>query len=139
MRYFFIKPTSWANDFVEYSLLYSTFLAAAWLAKTDSHIKLTALYDLLSDRSKLILDIISSTISCGVIACLFWVGATETFNAFLRGALIVRPVTLPKWIIIIALPIGFFLLSIALFRNILISIKNFQNLDTTTSKPPGEA
>lgn len=126
MRYLFIKPTSWANDFVEYSLLYSTFLAAAWLAKNDWNIRLTVVYDLFNDRTKLILDIVSLIITLIVISSLFWFGFTDTINAYQKGILIVRPITVQKWIIMMALPIGFLMLLFVIIGNTICAIQKLR-------------
>ncbi len=128
MRYVFIKPTSWANDFVEYALLYSTFLSAAWLARNDWHIKLTGVYDMLGERARLATDIFNTALVLAVMAFFFWYALTDTLNAYDRGVLIVRPVTVSKWVIQMAMPIGFFALLVVLLRNLIASIARIRKV-----------
>ncbi|MDX9862759.1 MAG: TRAP transporter small permease [Rhodospirillales bacterium] len=128
MRYVFIKPTSWANDFVEYALLYSTFLSAAWLTRNDWHIKLTAVYDMFSDKARLALDIFNATLIFAVIVFFFWYALTDTINAYQKGILIVRPVTVDKWIIQMAMPIGYFALLVVLLRNLVGSVMKIRTV-----------
>ncbi len=118
MRYFFTRPTSWSIDFAEYILLYSTFLAAAWLLKTDGHVKVTVLHDKLGKKAQRFLDIINSIIGALACAVMTWVGAKETVESYLANVLIIRPVTVPKWMILWVIPFGFFLFFTYFVRNI---------------------
>jgi C4-dicarboxylate transporter DctQ subunit len=132
MRYFFTRPTSWSIDFAEYILLYSTFLAAAWLLKMDGHVKVTVLHDKLGKKAQRVLDMINSVI--GALACgiLTWVGAKETVESFIDKVLIIRPVTVPKWAILWVIPFGFFLFLTYFLRNI------FALLSECPSNPASE-
>jgi TRAP-type C4-dicarboxylate transport system permease small subunit len=133
MRYVFIKPTSWANDFVEYALLYSTFLSAAWLARNDWHIKLTGVYDLFGDKTRLAIDIFNTALIFAVLVFFFWYALTDTLNAYQRGILIVRPITVDKWIIQMAMPIGYFALLVVLLRNLVGSIARIRTVYATAA------
>ena len=127
LRYFYLQPTSWAVDYVEYALVYSTLLAAAWLSRTDGHVKLTFLYDRFSHKGKLILDILNSTIGAVATAIIIWYGGAETISAYLRGIIIFRPVSIPKWVILIVIPIGMFLLFTSLIRNVFDLVSKLKN------------
>lgn len=118
MRYFLTRPTSWSIDFAEYTLLYSTFLAAAWLLKMDGHVKVSVLQEKLGKKMRLVLDIINSVIGAIACAILTWVGAKETIESYVQNVLIIRPVTVPKWLILWVIPFGFFLFFTYFIRNI---------------------
>jgi C4-dicarboxylate transporter, DctQ subunit len=131
MRYFFTRPTSWSIDFAEYILLYSTFLAAAWLLKMDGHVKVTVLHDKLGKKAQLVMDIINSVI--GAMACVImtWVGAKETVESYLQNVLIIRPVTVPKWVILWVIPFGFFLFFTYFIRNIFSFVSQLRSSPAT--------
>jgi TRAP-type C4-dicarboxylate transport system permease small subunit len=122
MRYIFIRPTSWVNDFTDYTLLYTTFLAGAWLLKHGGHVNLTYLTDRLSQRSKRIMEAITSIL--GAIVCVFVIcyGTADSWSAFERGIYIDRPTAVPKYLIIGVIPFGCLLLFVQFVRNIFKSL-----------------
>jgi len=117
MRYFFNRPTSWAIDFAEYSLLYGTFFGAAWILKMEGHVKVTVLQELLGPKARVIVDFMNSII--GAVACgiLFWRGTLDTWDTYVRGVLHIRPVTVPKWLLMWIIPFGLLLFGSYFVRN----------------------
>lgn len=110
VRYFFNSPTIWSVDYVEYSLLFSTFLAAPWLLKIDGHVKVTFIHERLSKRTKTLVDIFNYSVGAIVCGILAWEGTMDTWESYIKGTLIVRPITIPKWVIMWVIPFGLFLL-----------------------------
>jgi C4-dicarboxylate transporter DctQ subunit len=109
VRYFFLRPTVWALDFSEYILVYSTFLAAPWILKNNGHTSITLLIDILSEKVRNIFLFCSSLVGALVCAVITYSGAIDTWQAASRGTMIVRPVVVPKFIILWIIPFGFFL------------------------------
>ena len=129
MRYFFNRPTSWATDFAEYFLLYGTFLSASWILKLDGHVKVTVLQEFLGARARLILEIINSVIGAVACAVLSWQGFHDTWDTYIQGILQIRPITIPKWIIMWVIPFGLLLFSSYFLRNFfgqLSQLKSFK-------------
>ena len=120
VRYFLNSPTNWSIDFVEYTLLYCTFLGAAWILKLDGHVKVTLIYDKLPPKIKLALDVFNMGV--GALACgiLTWQGAVEAWDAYVNHILIIRPITVPKWTIMWVIPFGLFLFCTYFVRNFFI-------------------
>jgi C4-dicarboxylate transporter DctQ subunit len=117
MRYFFVRPTSWALDFNEYILCYSTFFAAAWILKLDAHVKVSIILERFGAKGQRILNAVNSVI--GALACvvLTWRTAIDTWDTYVEHVLIIRPVIVPKWAVLWVIPFGFLLLGLYFVRN----------------------
>lgn len=103
-RYFFSSPTKWVNDFTDYTLLYTTFLASAWLLKNDEHIRLTFMLDRLSPRSRRVMGVINSFIGMIVCGYLIWYATADTWDAIKNSIMLPRPIPVPKYYIIVVIP-----------------------------------
>jgi TRAP-type C4-dicarboxylate transport system permease small subunit len=118
MRNLFSRPTRWSIDFAEYSLMFSCFLAAAWLCKTDNHIKITMVQEKLEKKAKLKLEIFNFSIGAITCALLAWRGAIDLLDAIEQKTLITRSLTIPKWLLFWVIPFGLFLFSTYFIRNV---------------------
>ena len=127
MRYFFNRPTAWSIDFVEYTLLYSTFFGAAWILKEDGHVKMTILSDRLQPGRRRQVEIVN--LSIGALACLILAaqGVIETWGAIADRIIIVRPVPVPKWAILWVIPFGLFLFATYFIRNLFSLISRMKS------------
>jgi len=119
VRYFFNSPTAWAMDFSEYILIYSTFFAASWLLKTDGHTSVTVVVDFLGRKSRLVVEFIAFVISAVVCSVLTYQGVVDTWDAFQREVMIVRPIVVPKYIILWVIPFGCLMVFIYFIRKII--------------------
>lgn len=117
VRYLFLSPTIWVNDFTDYIMLYSTFLVSAWLLKHDGHVRLTILSEHLSPRSQMRMDIINSFIGAIVCGFVIWYGVSDTLDALERGIVVNRPLEVPKYLILGVIPFGCLLLFLQFLRN----------------------
>ena len=71
MRYFLNRPTLWVVEVSGYSLLFITFLGAAWVLRRGGHVRIDLLTNRLKPRNQIRLNIITSimaAIICLVIA-----------------------------------------------------------------------
>lgn len=110
VRYFFARPTIWVADFTDYAMLYTTFFASAWLLKEDGHVRLTIVTERLSRRAQLRFEILNCAIGAVVSALLIYYGAADVWDAVKNGIMLVRPVPVPKYLILSVVPFGFLLL-----------------------------
>ena len=115
-RYVLNRPTPWMLEIVEYALLYIAFLGAAWLLKEDGHIKLDIVLERLNPRVQAWFNIITSII--GAIICLFitWYGVKVTWDLYHSGQYFAAFLKPPKYIIIMIVPAGCFLLFVQFLR-----------------------
>ena len=78
-RYFLRSPFSWTVEIVSYTLLWMTFLGAAWLLRSEGHVRLDVVVNQLSPRAQAIINFITSIV--GAVTCLFltYYGALTTW------------------------------------------------------------
>ena len=116
MRYFFQNPTIWASDLAEYAMLYSTFLAAPWLVRTNGHVRVELLLDKLNERQQHVLGVVTSLLAAAVCAVLCWQGLDATIDAAQRGQMIARSWQVPRAAVWGIIPFGSFFLTIEFLR-----------------------
>jgi TRAP-type C4-dicarboxylate transport system permease small subunit len=118
MRYLFRSPTGWVIEVCEFSLLYITFLGAAWLLKQDGHIRVDILFTFLNRKVSRILNTATSLL--GAISCgfLFVYGLMSTWHHFRESTLVIQTLNTPKWVLLIVIPIGSFFLVLQFLFNV---------------------
>lgn len=97
----------WAIEFSEYLLVFLTFLGAAWLLREDGHIKLDLVLNALRKKNRIRLEIINSVIGLIISLILAVSGFIATYNLYERGVKTEAVIELPRFILIIIIPIGF--------------------------------
>ena len=115
-RYLLDRPMAWVVEISEYSLVYITFLIAAWVLKREGHVKMDLVFNRLSPRTQLMMSIITSIISAIVCFILFWYGVKVTWELFRTDYFTPTVLELPKFVIVAIIFIG----SLMLFFQFLI-------------------
>ena len=116
LRYFFGRPIIWAVEITEYSLLYIAFLGAAWLLKKEGHVRVDVVLNLLNPRNQTLVNIITSILGAMVCLVIAWYGAEITWDHFVRGVPSIQLLHTPRFLILMIIPIGSFLLFIQFLR-----------------------
>ncbi len=128
-------------EIMEYSLLWMTFLATAWLLKINGHIRLDLILDRLNPRRKVIANIATSVICEILMGFLIWYSVKLTVNDFINGTYLSTVLQPIKWPIEIIIAIGYILLFIVMLRRIIDLVKTWQSLSSERLKnapsPPG--
>ena len=116
MRYFLNRPLIWVVEVTEYSILYTTFLAAAYLLKEEGHVKIELVVDALKPRAQALLNAITSML--GIVVCLVlgFFGTSSTIVHFQQGIPTFTAMEIPKWPFLMVIPFGSFLLLIQFVR-----------------------
>jgi len=111
-RYFFIKPTRWAAELSQMCLIWGSLLAMAWLLRNRHHIQVDAVVRLLPTNVVRILDTVVMAIVAvfSVVTGLF--GFLIFHDSFTRGRTTGSLLDLPIWIVELAVPVGFALLTV---------------------------
>jgi TRAP-type C4-dicarboxylate transport system permease small subunit len=135
-----LQPTVWAQPISEIILVYSTFLAVAWVLGKDGHVKFTLVMDHLKSYKKALLNTIVSVIGTVLCFILLWQSSYRLFNSIREGYTPVTAFAVPEWTTYVAIPVGCLLLSIQYLRKILDSIGILKaiNNSRTTKKLDGE-
>jgi len=110
LRFFLNRPITWVFEGTEYSLLYITFLGAAWLLKREGHVRIDLVLNWLKPRPRTFLNVITSILLAIVCLIFVWYGAQITWDYFQRGILSVKYYSLPKFAFLAVIPVGSFLL-----------------------------
>lgn len=128
MRYVLNAPTVWANEIATY--LYGGFaaLGGAYALKYGGHVRVDALYNLLSARRKATIDVCTAVGFFLFVAVLVWVGGERALSATLKfersGSFPFNP---PIWPFLWVLPVGAGLMGLQgiaeLVRNIFLAVK----------------
>jgi TRAP-type C4-dicarboxylate transport system permease small subunit len=115
-RLFFNYSIDWMLETTEYSLLYITFLGAAWLLKEEGHVRMDLVLNRLSPRTQALVNVITSFL--GAIACLVLAvySAQCTWENFRMGYHIESALDPPKFIIVAVIPVASILLFIQFLR-----------------------
>lgn len=112
MRQVLNSPTDWTVETTEYALLFITFLGAAWVLKSESHIVLDVVPNMLSPRHRALLVAVVSAIGAMVCFVFAFVSSQSTFVIFQRGARVESILAPPEVLILAVIPLGCFLLCI---------------------------
>ena len=116
MRYIFGKPLNWVIDVSTILLLYTAFLAAAWLLRAEGHVAVDFVLAQLKGRHQLLLQVINSLIGAVVCAIITLYGVRETITVWKLDLYVDMPLEPPKWLVTIIIPLGSILLLIQFIR-----------------------
>ena len=116
MRYFFNNPTGWVLQFSEYILLYIPFLAAAYVLKEESHIKIDIVLNRFNQKVQALINMTTSILGFGVLLVLTYYGTIITFDYYQRKVPTIEYLKIPEYLVIIVIPTGCFLFSIQFIR-----------------------
>lgn len=116
MRYFLSRPILWATEVTEYSLLFITFLASAWLLGKDGHVRMDLLVNSLNPKARSFAELLASIMGAICSLAFFWYGAKVTWANFQQHAVIPSNLEPPFYLILAIIPIGSFLLLIQFLR-----------------------
>ncbi|MCF8040436.1 MAG: TRAP transporter small permease, partial [Desulfohalobiaceae bacterium] len=108
----------WVVQFNEYGLLWMTFLATAWVLKRDKHVSIDLLTGKLPTLANRTLAVVQNLVCGAFCAVLFWHSLSVTWDHFQRGIIDVKGVDVPKYLILVVIPVGFLLLTLQFFRNV---------------------
>lgn len=124
---FSVKGTiTWAFEATEYSLVYLAFLATAWLLRSGGHVKMDILFNSLQPRPQAYLEFIASILLVITCIMLFWYGTTSTVDNIQRNVMSVRYYSIPKFIILIVVPVGSFFLVIQALKQTYYSFRSLR-------------
>jgi len=115
-RYFLGGMMGWVIEVSEYSLLFITFLATAWVLKREGHVKMDLVLRRLNPRTQSLLNIITSIIGALICLIVAWYGVKVTWNSYQIGYVMAKPLRPPQFLILFIIPVGSFLLFIQFLR-----------------------
>lgn len=118
-RKWFGNPVSWSVELSEYALLYVTFLATAWVLQRGEHVKVDLIVDALPPSARRVLRVVNNALGLAVSLLLAWFTLAATAQTYAEGQLLIKAFTVPKWVTMAVMPVGFLLLAVQFARNLL--------------------
>jgi len=116
LRYFFNKPMGWVLQISEYILLYIPFLAAGYVLKQESHIRIDIVLNRVGQRHQTLINMITSILGSLVLLVLTTYGTYVTCDFFQRKVPTLKYLKIPEFLVIMVIPLGCFLFSIQFIR-----------------------
>jgi TRAP-type C4-dicarboxylate transport system permease small subunit len=118
-RKLFRAPTIWAVDLSEYTLVWTTFLAAPWVLRRGGHVTIDLVVNALPDAARRRLDAAMAAVGALVCAVYCWNTAASVIEYYQRELIIRHLWEVPQYIPYIAIPVGTALLTIEFIRRAL--------------------
>lgn len=116
MRYLFTRPTIWTVDLSEYTLLWTTFLAAPWVLRREGHVTIDLVVNVLKPGAKRRLGIFVSLLGASICAVYSWSTAQSVVEFYERDLIIRHLWEVKQYIPYIAIPVGGALLTVEFLR-----------------------
>ena len=111
-RYFFTAPTRWAAELSQYSLIWGSLIAMAWVLRERRHIAVSAGLSLMSASGRRVADLFALFATLVLAAIVAWYGFEIFLDSFQRGRTTGSLMNLPIWVVELSVPFGFALLAI---------------------------
>lgn len=125
LRFFFNSGWSWAEEYARYAIIWVTFAGSGVAVRKGVHMRILALHEIMSERVKLIVELIINLVSLAFALFLVAVGGRWTYQTFLTGQCSAA-LLWPKWVIYISVPLGGLLSTIRLFQLMAVQVRQLR-------------
>jgi TRAP-type C4-dicarboxylate transport system permease small subunit len=102
--------------FTEYALLLIPCMGAPWLAREKGHIYVEILLNSLTPRVRARLTVLIGLICIAVCLVIAWYGFDVALRDFLQNEKDVRSLDMPRWMIVVWIPVSFLMMAIEFAR-----------------------
>lgn len=128
LRFFFMIVIKGLSEMTEFALLFIPMAGAAWLLRMDGHVRIDVIINYLSPKYSYFVSGMTSAVGTIICAVFTYIGALTTWDYFQRNVETVGVIPIPRWIIQIIIPVGFFLLSVEAFRKMFSFFRMWREL-----------
>ena len=115
-RYFLRQPIIWVVEVTEYIIVQITFLGAAWLLRRDGHVVVDVVTSRFNKKNQSFILMITSFICVVMFVVITWWGAVATWGAYSENLHIPKQLGMPKFLVMLVIPLGSLLLAGQFFR-----------------------
>jgi TRAP-type C4-dicarboxylate transport system permease small subunit len=112
-RYVFNSPTMWADEMASYLLIAIVFLGLAQNLRTDGHIRIDVVTNLVTPSVRLALEVFAHAVGILFSAVLIAGTWTRFDNFWMRHTLSDSPLMTPLWIPMVPVVVGSLVLGLA--------------------------
>ncbi len=116
IRYFLNRSLVWSVEITGYSLLYVTFLAAAWLLRSEGHVRMDLLIERLNPRAQALMNTLTSIMGVAICLTILIFGVKVSWESYQLGYFMSSEMRPPQYLILIIIPIGMLMLSVQFAR-----------------------
>jgi len=102
--------------FTEYALLMVPCMGAPWLVREKGHIYVEILLMSLASRARSLMTMAIGVACIALCLVLAWYGFDITIRDFVNAEKDVRSLDMPRWMVVIWIPVGFFLMAVEFAR-----------------------
>lgn len=107
-------------EITEYALFVTTFMAAPWVLRLGSHVRVDLLLTYVPPPVARAMEIAADLVGLTSAVVLGWHGLRVTLYSFEHGHLLVKQLTVPEWMLMVAIPASCLLLAIEFLRRIVL-------------------
>ncbi len=118
IRHVFHSPLAWTVDVTEYLQLYIAFFAAAAVLREQGHVKLDLVVNNLGPGARKVLDIVANLLGVCTTGAIFLFSSGVVYRAFISGTPVIKALEIPKWLVLIPIPVGCLLLALEFARRL---------------------
>lgn len=118
VRFFLGYGVGWALEISEYSLLWFTLLASAWVLKRDRHVKIDIVLLHLTPEKRNIVNLATSILAAAACLVIVWASGDLIWKYIKSGERLPTEVMPPKFLPYLIIPIGFAFLFLQFVRRI---------------------
>ena len=116
----------WILQYNEYALLWITFLGTAWALARGKHVSVDLLTGRMGQRTRKYFNLAHGMMGFAVCIVLLWYGTVTTWGHFQNGIIDVKAVDVPKYLILMVIPIGFLTLCFQFLRQFFSVLKDLR-------------
>lgn len=110
------RPFQATSALIEYTMLFATMAGAPWLVREQGHVAITSFVDALPGSVRRVVMRGVTVLSAVVLAILSWRAALVGLEMVRTGAMDIRSIYIPTWILYAMLSIGFGLMALEFVR-----------------------
>lgn len=122
-RYFLGIPAAWTVELSEYIMVFLTFLSVSWVLRHDGHVSLDIVLNAVGPKTRLLFNRITVIITFITCALFFWFSLKATIDHFQRDVISYNILNVPKYLVLLPIPVGSLFLTLRYFRKILSQFK----------------
>ena len=112
VRYVFDSPTLHSVELSEYLLVFVVFMSIGWVLKENRHVAVTFAVDLLPEKVRLVLNMLTSLLTLAFLGILVWKGGKTAITAYTGNYHSSSLLNFPMWIAYALIPLGALVLSL---------------------------
>jgi C4-dicarboxylate transporter, DctQ subunit len=127
----------WEVQFNEYALVWITFLGSAWALAGNKHVSIDLFTRNLGPRKARWMSVLHNLMGIAVCGVLFWYCTLVVYGQYQRGVIDVQTMDVPKYLVLLIIPIGFLLLALQFVRSLIAGLITPVNKENSGAAPPG--